>query len=123
MIAVCGLDCGGCDIRLLPTDADAARRVIAWFKQMGWLAEDEGIAEVIERRMYCQGCRGDRSVHWSADCWILNCCVDDRQLESCHECDVFPCQRLAEWSQQNPGYTEALSRLQRMRGGLHMGLT
>jgi len=115
MIAVCGLDCDGCDIRLVPTDANAARRVIAWFKQMGWLEENEGVAEVIERRMYCRGCRGDRSLHWSADCWILKCCVDDRHLEYCHECDVFPCQRLVEWSQQNASYTEALNRLQRMR--------
>lgn len=115
MIAVCGLDCGGCEIRLAPTNADAAHSVIAWFKQMGWLAEDEGLAEVIERRMYCQGCRGDRSLHWSADCWILKCCVDDRNLVSCHECDAFPCEKLGAWSRQNTSYTEALSRLQRMK--------
>jgi hypothetical protein len=114
MIAVCGLDCGNCEIRLAPTDAGAAHSVIAWFKQMGWLAEHEGLAEVIERRMYCQGCRGDRSRHWSADCWILECCVDDRQLEHCHQCAEFPCKRLVAWSQQNTGYAAALSRLQGM---------
>ena len=118
MIAVCGLDCGGCEIRLAPTDADAARSVIAWFQQMGWLAEHEGLAEVIERRMVCQGCRGDRSVHWSADCWILQCCVDEKHLAYCHECAAFPCQRLIEWSQQNTSYIEALNRLRRMKAGL-----
>jgi len=114
MIAVCGLDCGGCDIRRAPADPDAAQRVVAWFRQMGWLEEDEGIAEVIERRMYCQGCRGDRSVHWSADCWILKCCVDDKRLEYCYECDTFPCGELVEWAQQNANYTQALDRLRQM---------
>jgi hypothetical protein len=114
LIAVCGLDCGGCDIRLLPTDSQAAQRVLDWFRQMEWLQEGEGIAEAIERRMYCQGCRGDRTVHWSADCWILHCCVDERGLTSCHECPVFPCERLTQWAEQNTRYTQALRRLQAM---------
>ena len=45
MIAVCGLDCGGCDIRLVPTDAQAAERVVAWFHEMAWLQAGEGVAE------------------------------------------------------------------------------
>ena len=93
-IAACGLDCGTCDIRLAPTDSQAARRLVAWFQEMGWLEEQEGIAEAVERGMYCKGCRGDRSTHWSADCWILHCCVDERGLAFCHECARFPCERL-----------------------------
>lgn len=115
MIAVCGLDCGSCDIRRVPTDPEAAQRVVAWFKEMGWLEEDEGVSEVIQRSMYCTGCRGDRSVHWSSDCWILQCCVDDRGLTFCYECDVFPCERLNDWAQQSARYTRALNRLQHMR--------
>ncbi len=45
MMAVCGLDCGTCDIRLVPTDPEAAQRVVAWFHEMGWLEEGEGVAE------------------------------------------------------------------------------
>jgi hypothetical protein len=117
LIAVCGLDCGGCEIRTAPFDARAAEVLVAWFREMGWLAEDEGMAEVVERRMVCQGCRGDRSLHWSADCWILQCCVDDKGLAFCYQCDDFPCRRLGEWAAQNEGYTEALSRLQAMKEG------
>ncbi len=115
MIAVCGLDCGSCDIRRVPTDAEAAGRVVAWFKEMGWLEENEGVSEVLQRSMYCQGCRGDRSVHWSADCWILKCCVDDRGLAFCYECDTFPCEKLDDWAGQNASYTQALNRLKQMR--------
>ena len=114
MIAVCGLDCTGCDIRRAPTDPEAAGRLVGWFREMGWLKAGEGMSEVIERSMYCRGCRGDRSVHWSADCWILKCCVDEKGLAFCYECDDFPCRRLEEWAGENARYTEALERLRRM---------
>jgi hypothetical protein len=114
LIAVCGLDCSTCDIRRVPTDADAAERVAGWFRSMGWLKEGEGVREIIERSMYCNGCRGDRSVHWSADCEILKCCVDERGLEFCYECDDFVCERIIEWAQKDTEYSAALERLQRM---------
>ena len=115
MIAVCGLDCGSCEIRRAPNEPDVAQRLVAWFKKEGWLKEDEGISEVIERRMYCRGCRGDRSVHWSADCWILKCCVDDKGHEFCYECNMFPCERLSEWAKQSNDYSQALQRLKKMK--------
>lgn len=114
MMAVCGLDCGRCPIRRFPTDPDAAEGVIKWYRDMGWLEEDEGVAEAVERTMYCTGCHGDRTVHWSADCWILQCCVDDRGLQFCYQCEEFPCERLEEWATQNEGYAEALQRLRRI---------
>jgi hypothetical protein len=110
-IAVCGLDCDGCAIRRAPFDDEAAESAIAWFRQMQWLTEEEGIEEVIERGMYCQGCRGDRTLHWSADCPILICCVDERKLEFCSECDDFPCTLLTDRARENRQYAAALQRL------------
>ena len=115
IIAVCGLDCGPCDIRRAPNEPDAAQRIVAWFKEKGWLKENEGIAEVIERGMYCKGCRGDRSVHWSPDCWILKCCVDDKGHMFCYECSEFPCERLSERARENDHYGQALNRLKKMK--------
>ncbi|MFN2164839.1 MAG: DUF3795 domain-containing protein, partial [Anaerolineae bacterium] len=60
-------------------------------------------------------CHGDRAAHWSADCWILRCCVDERGLESCAECVEFPCARLLEWAHGDAQYEQALARLQAMR--------
>jgi hypothetical protein len=114
IIAVCGLDCGPCDIRRAPNEPDAAQSIVAWYKKEGWLKEDEGIAEVVELGIYCKGCRGDRSVHWSPDCWILKCCVDDKGHEFCHECVSFPCERLSEWAKQSDDYSQALQRLKKM---------
>lgn len=109
--AACGLNCETCEIRLAPHDADAAEGVMKWFRSMAWLKEDEGMDEVIERRMYCTGCHGSRETHWSADCWILICCVDDHNLNNCSECETFPCDRLLEWSGENKSYEAAFAGL------------
>jgi hypothetical protein len=115
MMAACGLDCSSCVIRLGPTDPAAAKTVVDWFRREGWLAEGEGMAHVVERKMYCTGCLGDRDTHWSAECWILACCVDEWGLSNCSECDAFACQRLEEWSGEYEGYRDAIARLR----GLH----
>jgi hypothetical protein len=117
-IAACGLDCGACAIRRMPFDDEAAAEVVAWFKNQGWLKEDEGVVEALERSMYCKGCHGDRSIHWDAECWILRCCVDDRGLNHCSECEAFPCDALHDWSTQRSAYGEALQRLRTMHDDL-----
>jgi hypothetical protein len=122
LIAACGLDCNTCDLRLLPHDTAAAERVIAWFRDMGWLAEDEGLAQILDRSMYCQGCHGDRAIHWSADCWILQCCVDDRGHDYCFQCRAFPCAQLQERADGNPRYARALTRLWAIKRGEDISL-
>jgi|GEM_PF-1054079 hypothetical protein len=117
-IAACGLDCGSCSIRRFPSDKAAAAEVIGWFKQEGWLKENEGVAEAIERKLVCCGCHGDRNAHWSADCWILRCCVDAKGLKNCSECTTFPCARLVEWSKTDESYGKAFDRLRSMHAGL-----
>ena len=118
MMAACGLDCGRCEIRLAPADPQAAEALMAWFRREGWLKPDEGMEQVVERKMYCCGCLGDRSTHWSADCWILACCVDQHGYPDCSECEVFPCERLEAWATQNAAYGRALARLKGNRPGL-----
>jgi hypothetical protein len=115
MMAVCGLDCGLCKIRLAPTDPEAAQVVVAWFREMAWLEADEGISEVIERGMYCTGCRGDRSLHWSPDCPLLKCCVDRRHLEHCAQCDEFVCDKLEAFANDGQAHhREAVERLEQI---------
>ncbi len=110
-LACCGLNCQTCEIRLAPTDRIAAEVVLKWFKSEGWLTADEGMPAVLERKMYCTGCLGSRETHWSADCWILQCCVDDHHLENCSQCPDFPCGKLTAWSQQDKSYLQAFENL------------
>lgn len=116
MMAACGLDCQGCTIRRAPEDPKAAEELVIWLKERKLLAAHEGLAEVLERKMYCCGCLGDRASHWSPDCWILVCCVDTRRLKNCSQCSEFPCGRLEEWAKGDEGYERALERLKRLRG-------
>ena len=108
MIAVCGLDCSSCDIRLATTDENLAKKVAEWFKK-------DLNEEIRPEDIYCFGCKGDRKKHWSPDCWILKCCVDERGLDFCYECENFACERLEEWAKQNEGYGNALARLRRLK--------
>ena len=116
MMAACGLDCGKCEIRLASTDTStsAAKSVVDWFKENGWLKQDEGIEVAIARNMLCTGCLGDRGTHWDSSCWILNCCVNAKGHTNCSECEEFPCDKLTQWSKQNAGYDRAFELLMRL---------
>jgi len=108
MIAVCGLDCAECDIFQAVDNSRIAQRIA------DWLRRERGI-EVSPEDIYCDGCRGDREQHWSPECWILKCCIDDEGLEFCHECEDFPCQKLNEWVKGSERYSDALEKLWEMR--------
>lgn len=106
LIAPCGLDCRACDIYQAAHDPDAAVRLAEAFRA-------EGRADAVPEWFRCEGCPGDREAHWSSDCGILACCVDDRGLASCAACDDFSCRRLEEWATRSPRYAAALERLRR----------
>lgn len=107
MVAVCGLDCGECDIHQASNNPEIARQIVDWFKK-------ERDIEVKLEDIRCLGCRGDRTKHWSPDCWILKCCVDEKGLEFCSQCDDFPCEKLIEWAKGSEKYGDALNRLKGM---------
>ncbi len=118
MLAACGLDCGPCPIRLIPIDEEASKGVINWFIEMGWLKEDEGVAEAIEKKMYCTGCQGDRSTHWSGDCQIMLCCVDEEHKQHCGQCpQLMTCEKLEAFASAGPeDHTKAVNNLRERFG-------
>ncbi|MCW3994294.1 MAG: DUF3795 domain-containing protein [Candidatus Bathyarchaeota archaeon] len=108
MVAVCGLNCAKCEIFQASSNRDLAQKIVDWFKK-----ERDTVVKVED--ICCLGCRGDRAKHWSPDCWILKCCVDEKGLEYCFQCGDFPCEKLKEWAEENKSYGEALNRLVEMR--------
>jgi hypothetical protein len=65
--------------------------------------------------MYCKGCREDRSLHWSPECPLLICCVDERHLEHCAQCEDFLCEKLEAFAGDGqPHHKEAVERLSRI---------
>ena len=114
-LACCGLDCDDCDSKNMLTDTEAADRAIGWFSSKGWLDEGEGLEDVIEKNMYCTGCLGDRSTHWSPNCEIIKCCFDNKHLKNCSKCQDFPCELLTIRAKDNERYKRALELLRRLR--------
>jgi hypothetical protein len=108
MMATCGIICSKCDIFQATTNPKIAQSIVDWFKK-------ERNEDVKLEAIHCSGCKEDRAKHWSADCWILQCCVDKKGLEFCSECDAFPCEKLVQWSKSDTGYDKALNRLKEMK--------
>ena len=108
MVAVCGLDCNECSIFQVSKNPEIARKIVDWFKK------ERGVDVKIED-VGCLGCKGDRTKHWSPDCWILKCCVDEKGLEFCYHCEGFPCEKLNKWAEGSKRYEEALNRLKEMK--------
>ena len=115
MIAVCGIYCSSCPIFRSSFDIKAAEGLVGWFQKIKILNEGEGAARIQELGPYCMGCRGDRSKHWSANCEILQCCTDEKGLDYCYECEIFPCGHLEEWSEKDTKYILALENLHYMK--------
>jgi len=103
-IAACGIDCAACDIRRAPGDAAIRQRILDWLRDLRHV-------EAKPEEIRCSGCRGDRATHWSPDCWILRCCVDERHLADCSDCTKFACEQLVAWAAKSEGYGRALNRL------------
>lgn len=114
-MAVCGLKCNECDIYLVMSNDNVAKNVYSWFRDMDWLKEGETMDDFLSKAPYCTGCRGDREKHWSADCRILLCCVDEKGLDNCSECSDFPCDKLEDRAGEDDRYAEALERLKGIR--------
>jgi hypothetical protein len=88
--------------------------MVAWCREMGWLAEDEGLVEAMGHGLSCGGCGSVSPNPWSAECWIWQCCVEARHLTHCSECHEFACLGLLEWAAQSRRFSDALHRLRAM---------
>lgn len=114
-IAACGLHCHECSILRASFDEEEAKKVRNWLLDTNMLEGCVNIDDFMKEGPYCEGCHGDVKNHWAPDCWILECCVNDKELDNCSQCDYFACDRLIEWSKENEDYNEALERLKRLK--------
>jgi hypothetical protein len=47
----------------------------------------------------CPGCCGPDFSNKHPSCSIINCCVKEKNFETCSECVDFPCQKLKNWDE------------------------
>lgn len=79
--AVCGVNCQECAIYKAPFDSQAADLLLSWFKEMNVIGRKQGVEDLMDAGPYCKGCLGPRANHWSPDCFILQCCVDEKRVD------------------------------------------
>jgi len=63
------------------------------------------------RGFRCEGCWGEDHEMWSPGCEIRKCCIKDKNLTYCYECQEFTCQKLEDWANKDKSYKVALERL------------
>lgn len=106
-ISVCGLDCGNCDIYNASNNPEIAHQLVKQF-QGAW-------EDVKAEDFHCNGCRSNKTQCWTPDCWIRECCVNNKNLEYCYECQEFPCIKLKKWANKSERYGTALNQLKKMK--------
>lgn len=102
-------------LHVAPFDDNAAKEMVEWCFSEGWINQDEGIKEVLERGMYCEGCRNRDGKQWDPDCLIYHCCVTNKILEFCSDCSEFICLKLEKWGKESNSHSEAIKKLKKMK--------
>lgn len=80
----CGLYCGACPLNRAASDRAFAERLA---QRMGRAVEEVG----------CIGCRPQKGLPGTMAgivCETYDCCVNQKGLEFCYQCDDFPCLKL-----------------------------
>ena len=105
MLAPCGLNCETCDIHLAPNDPELQKMLVEYFIKIGH-------QDAKPEWFHCAGCQGDRKDHWSPDCEIMKCCVDENKLQNCSLCSDFVCKKLEKWAKGFEHHQQAIEKLQ-----------
>ena len=105
----CGLNCDECIIGLAATNSGIAAALKKQFIDMGHADADESWFR-------CNGCPPkEGEPHWSEDCRILACCVGERGLENCSQCEDFACDVLQAFAEDGHAHhAAAVERLTKL---------
>ena len=105
-LAACGIDCNECGHYRLAMememetehDLKSAEYLVEYFRDGGWIGENDGAEAVLKKVPLCRGCwdKTDIHTHHCAKCSLRTCC-EERQLNHCGECGGFPCGKYIEF--------------------------
>ena len=85
LVAPCGLFCGACPVFKASGDSALAQK----------LAQTLGIPP---EQVNCLGCRAEKGhikIMGEPVCPTYQCCIEQRGLQFCYQCEDFPCLKLA----------------------------
>lgn len=97
----CGLYCGACGV-LVGRHQGRLKEIADWF-------------ELPEKDVICYGCKSEQCAAFCTECPIKKCAIE-KGLESCHECDDYPCQTLKDFRHDEATHhSVVLKNLERMK--------
>ncbi len=92
-LSLCGIPCyEDCPIYNTDTNKKDAASVLNWFKENNWIDQHITLKEFMSLGKQCHGCKEITKKHWSSNCKILNCNID--QNTKCTSCTTYPCEIL-----------------------------
>ncbi|MDR2897579.1 MAG: DUF3795 domain-containing protein [Spirochaetaceae bacterium] len=108
MIAVCGLDCAGCDaFKATQANDDVMRAKVAaeWSKMNN--------AEILPEHINCGGCRtGNLPLFAYCGMCDMRKCAAERKIPHCGVCSDYPCESVSAVHSHAPAAAENLKALQ-----------
>mgnify|MGYP003806128979 FL=1 len=111
LVAPCGNFCGACDMYRCAAHGNRAGQE----KLAERFRKHLGMPDAQTEWMVCVPCRQNLEKCWSADCKVFHCCVKEKGLDFCFECDDFPCDLLKPCSGCAPAHNLKVFNLVRIQ--------
>ena len=109
-LAACGVDCSVCGTYNKEHDIKAAESLVEWYRRQGWIEINEGAEAVQKNPPFCKGCWEKSENNFSGGCHIRACC-EEKGINHCGDCDVFPCEKYIEWTGDLAHHKKAMEYL------------
>lgn len=120
-IAACGIDCSQCGSYkvTMENDREAAESLVAWYRNQGWIGQEESADAVLRKNPICKGCwNGSEDCFFKCGCHPgrdFRACCREKQISHCGECRAFPCGSYLEFVGDLEHHRKAMERLLALR--------
>ena len=68
------------------------------------------------QRRTCKGCRSGKGecLKYRGICKIFECCLNEKKLDFCYQCNQFPCKKFKDFFETKEWYEEVTNNLKRI---------
>lgn len=116
-MAACGIDCGECASYkvTMNQDLEAAKLIVEWYRNQGWIEQDEEAKAVLKKNPLCMGCwDSTEECFFKCGCYMKKCCIE-KKIDHCGKCNDFPCKHYMEFASGHEVHKKAMSNILQMR--------